>query len=456
MTAWGQLSKAHAADGGAGLAVLSESFSSPTLARLASELRARYPKLQWATYDAVSDENRLAGLRQATGRDVDLMLRFDRASVILCPRRRPAADRPGDDPSRARLRGRTPRGSLRWRDEPALRGRRRLLADGSHGGSPAPSREPADRPVSRGARGAPRCRAREPAAASPPGAGVPGVDPRWIDALAKDLLANRGKGLIVAGERQPAAVHAAVCALNAHLGNTGKTVSYYETKDAALPSVSSLASLVSAMKGGAVQTLVILGGNPVFDAPADLDFASAMAKVPHSIALGHTVDETSSRAEWHIPRAHYLESWGDARAVGGTLSVVQPLILPLFGGRTPVEVLGLMVGGKDRPGYDIVRDTWKPILGEAEFDRKWNRVLHDGLLAGSELPEVVPDSKAAAVRGARPRRDGAPGRRPGSAAAWRSCSFRRRRFTTAVSRTTGGCRSFPIRSPSSRGTTPRS
>ena len=198
----------------------------------------------------------------------------------------------------------------------------------------------------------------------------------------------------MAGERQPAAVHAAVCALNTFLGNAGKTVSYYETKDAALPSVSSLASLVSAMKAGAIQTLVVLGGNPVFDAPADLDFASAMAKVPHSIALGHTVDETSSKAEWHIPHAHYLESWGDARAVGGTLGVVQPLILPLFSGRTPVEVLGLMVGGSDRPGYDIVRETWKPILGEAEFDSKWNRVLHDGLLAGSELPEVVPDLKA--------------------------------------------------------------
>ena len=144
------------------------------------------------------------------------------------------------------------------------------------------------------------------------------------------------------------------------------------------------------MKAGAIKTLVVLGGNPVFDAPADLDFASAMAKVPQSIALGHTVDETSVKATWHIPRAHYLESWGDARAVGGTLSVVQPLILPLFGGRTAIEVLGLMVGGKDRPGYDIVQETWKPILGEAEFDRKWNRVLHDGLLPGSELPEVVP------------------------------------------------------------------
>ncbi len=110
-----------------------------------------------------------------------------------------------------------------------------------------------------------------------------------------------------------------------------------------------------------------------------------------------------SKAKWHIPRAHYLESWGDARAVGGTLSVVQPLILPLFGGRTPVEVLGLMVGGQDRPGYDIVRETWKPILGEAEFDRKWNRVLHDGFLAGSELPEVVPNLTAQPLAELAPR-----------------------------------------------------
>ena len=183
---------------------------------------------------------------------------------------------------------------------------------------------------------------------------VAGVDPRWIDALSKDLLANRGKGLIVAGERQPAAVHAAVCALNTYLGNTGKTVSYYETKDAALPSVSSLATLVSAMNAGAIKTLVVLGGNPVFDAPADLDFGSALAKVPQSIALGHMVDETSSKATWHIPRAHYLESWGDARAVGGMLSVVQPLILPLFGGQNRHRSIG--ADGRRQgssPAYDV-------------------------------------------------------------------------------------------------------
>jgi MoCo/4Fe-4S cofactor protein with predicted Tat translocation signal len=404
VTAWGELSKAHAADGGAGLAVLSESFSSPTLARLVSELRTRFPKLQWATYDAVSDENRLAGLRQATGRDVDLMLRFDRASVILSLDADPLLTDPETirhargfaDGRRAGASGGAPSTS-------SGQAMNRLYAvEGVYSltGAMADHRLRLQSRQIAAFLAALAARLGAPGASSQAGADVSGVDERWVDAVAKDLLANRGKGLIIAGERQPAGVHAAVCALNAHLGNTGKTVSYFETKDAALPSVSSLTSLVSAMKGGTVQTLVILGGNPVFDAPADLDFASAIKKVPHTIALGHSIDETSSSAEWHIPLAHYLESWGDARAVGGTLSVVQPLILPLFGGRTPIEVLGLMAGeqagDKERPAYDIVRDTWKPILGEADFDRKWNRVLHDGLLAGSELTEVVPDVKGAA------------------------------------------------------------
>jgi len=388
VTAWGQLSKAHAADGGAGLGVLSESFCSPTLARLTSELRARFPRATWATYEAVSDENRLAGLRSVTGRDLDLMLRIDQASVILAL----DADPLLTDPEMIRH----TRGFAAGRRAGASGGAMNRLysVEGVYSltGAMADHRLRLESRQIAPFLAALAARIVPPTAggASLAGAGVPGVDPRWIDALAKDLLANRSKGLIVAGERQPAAVHAAVCALNTYLGNNGSTVTYYETKDAALPSVSSLGSLVSAMQGGAIRTLVVLGGNPVFDAPADFDFASAMAKVPDSIALGHSVDETSSKATWHVPRAHYLESWGDARAVGGTLSVVQPLILPLFGGRTPVEVLGLMVGDKDRPGYDIVQETWKPILAEAEFEKKWNRVLHDGLLAGSELPEVVP------------------------------------------------------------------
>ena len=454
VTAWGRTAEAHAADGGAGLAVLSESFSSPTLARMASELRARYPRLQWATYDAVSDESRLAGLRLATGRDLDLMLRLDRAAVILAL----DADPLLSDPEMIRH----ARGFADGRRAGASGGEmNRLYAvEGVYSLTGAmadhrlrlESRQIAPFLAALAARLAPP----EAGASGLAGASVTGVDSRWIDALAKDLQANRGKGLIVAGERQPAAVHAAVCALNTYLGNTGKTVSYYETKDAVLPSVSSLASLVSAMQGGAIKTLVVLGGNPVFDAPADLDFASALAKVPQSIALGHSVDETSVKATWHIPRAHYLESWGDARAVGGPLSVVQPLILPLFGGRSAVEVLGLMVGGKDRPGYEIVRETWKPILGDAESDTKWNRVLHDGLLAGSELPEVVPTLTGQPLAELGRLRASASQAASGSLVAWKWSSSLPPRFTTAASQTTGGCRSFPIRSPSSPGTTPRS
>ena len=393
VTAWGQLSAAHAADGGAGLAVLSESYSSPTMARLVSEVRTRFPESRWATYDAVSDEHRLAGLRQATGRDLDLMLRLDRASVILCL----DADPLLTDPEMIRhargfAAGRRP--STGSGQDPSMN--RLYAVEGVYSltGAMADHRLRLESRQIAPFVAALAARLGAGGDASLPGADVPGVDSRWFDALAKDLLAHRGKGLIVAGERQPPAVHAAVAALNTFLGNTGSTVSYYEPRDAALPSASSLASLVSSMKEGAVQTLVILGGNPVFDAPADLDFGSALGKVPHSIALGHAVDETSSRAEWHIPRAHYLESWGDARAIGGTLSVVQPLILPLFGGRAAVEVLALMAGDKERPGYDLVRETWKSLLGEAEFDTKWNRVLHDGVLPGSELPEVVPDLAA--------------------------------------------------------------
>jgi molybdopterin-containing oxidoreductase family iron-sulfur binding subunit len=386
VTAWGELSKTHAADGGAGLAVIAESFASPTLARLTAELKTRFPKSLWATYEPVSDENRLAGLRQVVGRDADRVLRFDQASVILCLDADPLLT-DGEAIRHAR-------GFADGRRAGASGGtmNRLYAVEGVYSltGAMADHRLRLESRRIGAFVAALAARLGAPGAAD---ANLEGVDARWLDALAKDLQANRGKSLIVAGDRQPAAVHAAVAALNTHLGNTGATVRYYETRDASLPSASSLAAVVAAINAGTVQTLAILGGNPVFDAPADLDFAAALAKVPHSIALAHANDETASKAEWHIPLAHYLESWGDARAAGGTLSVIQPLILPLFGGKSAIELLGLMNADQDRPGYDIVRDTWRPILGEAEFDRKWNRVLHDGMLAGSELPEVTPAAK---------------------------------------------------------------
>src|SRR5207249_5116407 len=195
VAAWGQMSQAHAADGGAGLAVLSESFSSPTLARLASELHARYPKSQWATYDAVSDENRLAGLRSATGRDVDLMLRLDRASVILAL----DADPLLTDPEMIRHAGGFASGR-----RPGQGMNRLYAVEGVYSLTGAM----ADHRLRLGSRQIAPFLAALAAALGAPGASsqadVPGVDRRWIDAVAKDLLANRGKGLIIAGERQPA------------------------------------------------------------------------------------------------------------------------------------------------------------------------------------------------------------------------------------------------------------
>src|SRR5258706_1060852 len=144
------------------------------------------------------------------------------------------------------------------------------------------------------------------------------------------------------------------------------------------------------MTSGSVSTLVILGGNPDYDAPSDLGFAAAAKKVATTIALATHVHETAKVVSWSIPSAHFLESWDDARAMDGTLSVVQPLILPLFGGKGASELLGLLAAGKDQAGHDLVRETWKPILGETDFEKRWNRVLHDGVLAGSATPTVIP------------------------------------------------------------------
>jgi molybdopterin-containing oxidoreductase family iron-sulfur binding subunit len=186
--------------------------------------------------------------------------------------------------------------------------------------------------------------------------------------------------------------------LNALLGNALKTVGYRPPTDAALPDSAALAELVTAMTGGSVQTLIVLGGNPVYDAPADLAFADAMAGVPTTIHLSLHANETSAATTWLLPRAHFLESWSDARSADGTLSVVQPLIEPLYGGKSDVELSALLARGEEQPGYDVVRESWA-FPGEADFDKQWHRVLHDGLLADSALPTELPLPNGSGVRG---------------------------------------------------------
>ncbi|HVR96530.1 MAG TPA: 4Fe-4S dicluster domain-containing protein, partial [Thermoanaerobaculia bacterium] len=209
---------------------------------------------------------------------------------------------------------------------------------------------------------------------------------------------------------QPPAVHALALAINSALGNLGTTVTLRELTDALPPSTPDLAALASAASGGTVSTLFVLGGNPAFDVPADLGFPAALAKVQNLVHLGQSADETGSLAAWHLPEAHFLEAWGDCRSTDGTASVVQPLIEPLFGGHSAIEFLGLLASGEEKPGYDLVRETWKALLPPAAtpaaFDDAFNKVLHEGLLAGSALPPVGAPAAALAAPVAGPQAAG--------------------------------------------------
>ena len=209
------------------------------------------------------------------------------------------------------------------------------------------------------------------------------VDPKWISECAKDLVAHKGESLVVAGHRQPLEVHLLAHALNAALGNIGKTVEFQALEGLAPGNISELAGLLNA---GKVDTLVILGGNPVYTAPVDLDWATAQRKAKTVVRLGYYEDETFEKCDWHLPLAHYLESWGDARSSDGTLVPVQPLMAPLFGGLTEIEVLARIAGESVTSPYEIVRATFAELGGGG--DVPWKKFLYNGFLEGSAAKAV--------------------------------------------------------------------
>ncbi|MGO8674595.1 MAG: TAT-variant-translocated molybdopterin oxidoreductase [Limisphaerales bacterium] len=217
---------------------------------------------------------------------------------------------------------------------------------------------------------------------------------KWVEACAKDLAANRGRSLVVAGYRQPIEVHLLALSINAALGNLGQTVLFLpapEAKEGGLP------ELAQALNAGQVETLVVLGGNPVYSAPADLDWAKTQRRAGTIVRLGHYEDETFAVCDWHLPAAHYLESWGDARTSDGTLVPVQPLIAPLFGGLTELEVLARIAGAKMTDPYGITRETFAGLCGSDPFEAAWRKFLHDGFLANSAARPVEVSLNEAAV-----------------------------------------------------------
>ncbi len=220
--------------------------------------------------------------------------------------------------------------------------------------------------------------------ADAPAAG--GTAPAWLAPVAQDLQNSKGRCVVIPGEFQPESVHLAAFAINTALGNVGQTVNVLEGVEP--DNTHSLNELVEDLNAGRVETLLIISQNPVYTAPASLNFLAAMRKARLAVRVGQFFDETSRWCHWHIPEAHYLETWSDARAFDGTVTIQQPLIEPLYNGRSGHEVVSILLGKPDQSAHDILRTYWRDQAKAGDFDRFWQTSLHDGLVAGSAVGSV--------------------------------------------------------------------
>ena len=361
---------------GAGLRLLTEPVLSPTLARQIDELLAAYPEAQWYQWEPLARDHAVAGARMAFGTEVDVQYRFERADVVLTL----DADILGHGPAHVRYvrdfstRRRPGEGGARMSRLYAVEST--PSATGAVADHRLPLRASEVEDLAWGVASELDRRFRAPKGAE--------TNRRWISAVARDLEQHRGASLVVAGDYQPPAVHALAHAMNHVLGNIGRTVVYTEPVVARSTDHGvSLRQLVREMDTGRVDVLLILGGNPVYTAPADLRFGERLAKVGLRVHLGPYDDETSLLCHWHVPEAHYLEAWSDARAYDGTASIIQPLIAPLYEGKTAHEVLVACSDRPERSGYEVVREYWGSTYSGGDFEGFWRKSLHDGVIAGS-------------------------------------------------------------------------
>jgi Fe-S-cluster-containing dehydrogenase component len=222
---------------------------------------------------------------------------------------------------------------------------------------------------------------------------TPGYLPHmsWVQAVASELKSHAGNSVVIPGEYQSPELHALTHAINAALGNVGKTVLYTSPLEIRpVDQIASLRQLIADINQGTVHLLLILGGNPVYNAPADFAFSAALQKVNASVHVSLGFNETSAKATWHIPESHFLEDWGDTRAFDGTASVIQPLIAPLYDSHSYLEVLDAFVNRPARKSYEIVRAYWQAKSGAADFEGWWRKSVHDGYIAGSAFPTIIP------------------------------------------------------------------
>jgi molybdopterin-containing oxidoreductase family iron-sulfur binding subunit len=357
---------------GTGIYFLSETITSPTLARQWKEVQAKYPKITLVQYDPA-----IAGTALANGLNVQYDLADADVIVSLDADFLSGAAFPGFH--------KLVRQYAERRKSPEKLNR--LYAIES---TPTTTGLKAEHRLGLRASEIPAFTAELAKAV-----GVPGEpsayawteeQKKFLAALAKDLKAHAGKCVVIPGLYQDESVARLALVINNVLGNLEKTIAVSFEAVNSLPSNQSgdLKALVADLNAGKVDWLVILNDNPIYNAPADLEFAAAFEKAKMTAHLGSHVDETGQNAQWHIPAAHFLESWSDAGAYDGTVSIVQPMIDPLYGGKTAHHFFQALL---DEPGlspYEAVRETWKPVI-KGDFETGWRKALHAGWIEGTSL-----------------------------------------------------------------------
>lgn len=378
-------------NGGRGLAFLVEENNSPTRDRLRRKIQERFPEAVWASYEPLDPGTHRRAVTAAYGPGTRWQPRYDQASVVLALDSDFLGNEEGGLPAvKAFSDGRR----LRQPDDEM----NRLYSVESRfsitgGCADHRLRLPAGQVTAFGVALARRVHDATGDGAlgavldsiSIEEAAVDAIDADWVQGCAEDLLARQGEALIVAGRGQTAQLHALVLALNAALGGVGTTV---QLLDEPISPGTSLEELADQIRGGGVTDLVVVGGNPAYNAPVDLDWEELQTSVDHVVCWTMATNETSEHAEWQIPAAHYLESWGDGRAYDGTLVPVQPMILPLFKGWSELTLWQRFLGEDVAEGPELIRETFQEFVGDDEFEEKWTRYLREGFFPETGYEEV--------------------------------------------------------------------
>jgi molybdopterin-containing oxidoreductase family iron-sulfur binding subunit len=391
-------------DKGKKFRLLSGTVTSPTLAAKIVELLNDFPEARWVQHEPCGQDGIAAGTKKAFGRELNVVYDFAKADVILSLDADFLGEGPGhvrysrDFATRRRIRTKIPAGQENQyvaakADEhnPKIKTMSRLYvveAMPSVTGSVADHRLPV--PASQVDAFARAIAAKVGVPGVSATGSLPGDSPKWIEPLANDLKLAKGKCIVIAGDCQPPQVHALAFAMNQALGNIGSTVQLIEPVEAKpAGKVIDLATLVKEMSAKQIDTLFLLGGaNPAYTNPADVDFAAAVKNVKFTFHLGSHQDETAALCEWHINESHYLETWGDGRGHDGTVGLQQPLIAPLYAGKSALEVIvDLFPTAPTHDARELVRATWKKWFADTkqagEFELFWQEAVRSGVVKGT-------------------------------------------------------------------------